>query len=186
MHSLIPLRQYASYDTDSDAAVTGILSRLGSLLSNVNSSDKNLPIIPLHTSFRDFLTNKDKSGGVRDGHHQLAHSCLNLLLDSLDGLKFNICKLETSYLANDDVADLSTRVDQHIPAALLLYRTLAYYTSPSIPRSDYADHRALIILHDFPRNEFGDGFPYYPDERHKRPPQTRETFPPFFYLSRRC
>ena len=123
IRSLIPLRQHASYDEDSDAVVTGILSRLGSLLSNVNSSDKNLPIIPLHTSFRDFLTNKDKSGdlyvGVRDVHRELAHSCLNLLLDPLDGLKFNICKLETSYLANDDVEDLSTRLDQHIPPALL-------------------------------------------------------------------
>jgi hypothetical protein len=123
IRTFIPLRQHASYDEDSDAAVTGILSGLGSLLSNVNSSDKNLPIIPLHTSFRDFLTNKDKSGDfyvdVRDAHHQLAHSCLNLLLDPLDGLKFNICKLETSYLANDDVEDLNTRVGEHIPPALL-------------------------------------------------------------------
>ena len=123
IRSLIPLRQHASYDKDSDAAITGLLSRLGSLLSNVNSSDKNLPFIPLHTSFRDFLTNKDKSGdfyvGARDAHHQLAHSCLNLLLDPIDGLKFNICKLETSYLANYDVGDLNTRVDQHISPALL-------------------------------------------------------------------
>ena len=123
IYSLIPLQQHASDDKDSDAAVTGILSRLGSLLSNVNSSDKNLPIIPLHTSFRDFLTNENKSGGfyvgVRDAHDQLAHSCLNLLLDPHDGLKFNICKLETSYLANDDVEDLNTCVDQHIQPALL-------------------------------------------------------------------
>src|SRR6266849_9946590 len=74
-------------------------------------------------SFLDFLTNKDKSGdfyvGVLDTHYQLAHSCLNLLLDPLDGLKFNICKLGTSYLANDDVEDLNTRVDLHIPPALL-------------------------------------------------------------------
>jgi hypothetical protein len=122
IRSLISLQQHAPYDEDRDAAVTGILSRLGSLLSNVNSCDKNLPIIPLHTSFRDFLTNKDKSGdfyvGVRDAHHQLAHSCLNLLLDPLDGLKFNICKLETSYLANDDVEDLDSRVEQLIPPAL--------------------------------------------------------------------
>jgi hypothetical protein len=123
IRSLIPLRQHASYNKLTDAAVTGLLRRLGSLLSNVNSSDKNLPIIPLHTSFCDFLTNEDMSGdffvGVRDAHHQLAHSCLNLLLDPLDGLKFNICKLETSYLANDDIVDLKTCVDQHIPPALL-------------------------------------------------------------------
>jgi hypothetical protein len=123
IRSLITLRQHASDNKRSDAAVTGLLRRLGSLLSNVNSSDNSLPIIPLHTSFRDFLTNDDKSGdfyvGVRDAHDQLAHSCLNLLLDPVDGLKFNICKLETSYLANDDVEDLNTRVYQHIPPALL-------------------------------------------------------------------
>jgi hypothetical protein len=123
IRSIIPLRRHASYNRRSDAAVTGLLHRLGPLLRHVNSSDNGLPIIPLHTSFRDFLTNKDKSGGfyvgVRDAHHELAHSCLNLLLDSVDGLKFNICKLETSYLANDDVEDLNTRVDQHIPPALL-------------------------------------------------------------------
>ena len=123
MRSLITLRQHASYDKRDGAAITGLLHRLGSLLSNVNSSDDNLPIIPLHTSFRDFLTNKDTSGnfyvGVLDAHDQLASSCLNLLVDPLNGLKFNICKLETSYLANIDVEDLGTRLDEHIPPALL-------------------------------------------------------------------
>ncbi len=106
-------------DGDGDAVVI-LLRRFGSLLSNVNSSDKNLPIIPLHTSFRDFLINKEKSGefcvGLRDAHLQLAHSCLNLLLKDL---KFNICNLETSYLANKYVIDLNSRVDEHIPPALL-------------------------------------------------------------------
>jgi hypothetical protein len=122
IRSLITLRQHAPDNKDSDAAVTGLLRRLGSLLSNVNSSDSSLPIIPLHASFRDFLTNEDKSRDfhvhIRDAHHQLAHSCLHLLLDPVDGLKFNICKLETSYLANDDVKDLNSRVDQHIRPAL--------------------------------------------------------------------
>jgi hypothetical protein len=65
---------------------------------------------------------KEKSGDFyvdgRDAHDQLTHSCLNILLDSHDGLKFNICQLETSYLANDDVEDINTRVDKHIPPAL--------------------------------------------------------------------
>ena len=128
IRSLTTLRRHASssspYNDDDDDddgdAVVILLRRLGSLLSNVNSSDKNLPIIPLHTSFRDFLTNKEKSGefcvGLRDAHRQLAHSCLGLLLKDL---KFNICNLESSYLANKDVKDLRSRVDKHISPALL-------------------------------------------------------------------
>ncbi len=119
IRSLITLR-HTSLDKDHDAAIVGLLSRLGSLLSNVTSSNKSLPIIPLHTSFRDFVTNKDRSGDfyvdVHDARHQLALYCLDLLHNCL---KFNICGLETSYLANDDVKDLNSRVDQHIPPALL-------------------------------------------------------------------
>jgi len=90
------------------------------LLSNVDSAHQNLPIVPLHSSFRDFLINKEKSGdfcvGLRDAHRQLAHSCLGLLLNDL---KFNICNLESSYLANKDVDDLNSRIDKNIPPALL-------------------------------------------------------------------
>jgi len=46
----------------------------------------------------------------------LAHSCLGLLLD---GLKFNICGLESSYLTNKDVDDLNSRIFKNISPALL-------------------------------------------------------------------
>jgi len=120
IQSLIALRQYASIGDDfGPESIRGMLRRLSSLLSNVNSSNQNLPIVLLHTSFRDFLTNKEKSGefyvDLRDSHRRLAHSCLGLLKD----LKFNICNLESSYVANKDVDDLNSRVDKHIPPALL-------------------------------------------------------------------
>ncbi len=44
------------------------------------------------------------------------NSCLGVLLKDL---KFNICKLESSYLANKDVRDLKSRVDKYISPALL-------------------------------------------------------------------
>ncbi len=120
IRSLTTLRQHASFDGGDRDAVIILLRRLGSLLSNVNLSDESLPIIPLHTSFRDFLTNKEKSGdlfvSLRDAHCQLAHSCLGLLLKDL---KFNICNLESSYLANEDVKDFRSRVDKYITPALL-------------------------------------------------------------------
>ncbi len=121
IRSLTTLQQYApNGDGDDRDAIVTLLRRLGSLLTNVNSSNESLPVVPLHTSFHDFLTNKGKSGdfcvGLCDSHCQLAHSCLGLLLKDL---KFNVCNLESSYLANKDVEDLNSRIDKHIPPALL-------------------------------------------------------------------
>ncbi len=120
IRSLTTLRRHTSNDDDDYDSVVEMLRHLGSLLSNVNSADQDLSMVPLHTSFRDFLTSKEKSGDfcvdLRDAHRQLARSCLGLLLK---GLKFNICNLESSYLANKDIEDLDSRVDEHIPPALL-------------------------------------------------------------------
>ena len=117
--SLTTLRRHANNVDDHDAVVI-LLHHLGSLLSNVHSSNENLPIIPLHTSFCDFLINKEKSGNfwvnLCDAHHQMAHSCLGILLSSL---RFNICELKTSYLANKDVINLNMHIDEHISPALL-------------------------------------------------------------------
>ena len=120
IRSLTTLRGHASNsDDDADSVIT-MLRRLGSLFSNVNSPDSALPIIPLHTSFRDFLINEEKSGDffimLRDAHHGLAHSCLGLVLRDL---RFNICNIESSYLANKDIQDLKARVAKHLPHALI-------------------------------------------------------------------
>jgi NACHT domain len=125
IHSLIGLRQHSPApvddieDSESNSdLVLEILSHLGSLLSNVTSSDQMRPIIPLHTSFRDFLTNRTSNVFYVDlwvAHHQLAHSCIGFMLDNL---KFNICQLETSYRANKDVPDLDSRINKYILPAL--------------------------------------------------------------------
>ena len=52
---------------------------------------------------------------LEDAHHQLAHFCLGLMLEDLES---NICKLESSYLANSDVPDLDARMTKHIQPAL--------------------------------------------------------------------
>jgi hypothetical protein len=124
IRSLTSLRQHAPKDDPDDPdpedadCVVEMLGHLGSLLSNVTSSDDTLPIVPLHTSFRDFLAN-ERSGAfhidIGKAHRRLAHSCLGLMLNSL---KFNICKLDSSYLANRDVPDLAFRIAEYIPPAL--------------------------------------------------------------------
>jgi NACHT domain len=119
LHSLIALRRHAPIDDPEDSRpVVEMLRHLGSLLTNVTLSDQTRPIVPLHTSFRDFLTNKKNDVffvDLRDAHRQLAHSCIGLMLEKL---KFNICELESSYLANSDVPDLNSRIAKHIPSAL--------------------------------------------------------------------
>ena len=120
IRSLTTLRQHTFDDNDNDPnSVVETLRYLGSLLSNVTSSDDTLPIVPLHTSFRDFVTNQKRSGmfyvDLRVSHLQLAHSCVGLMLNDL---RFNICNLESSYLANKDVRDLDVRIAKHLPPAL--------------------------------------------------------------------
>ena len=106
-------------DHDDDDSVIAIVQSLGSLLSNVTSTNRSLPIVLLHTSFRDFLTDVKVSGhfyiDLGGAHHQLAYSCLGQMLHSLE---FNICKLETSYLPNDSISDLQSRINKHISPAL--------------------------------------------------------------------
>ncbi len=120
IRSLTTLRSHTFNDDDDDDSVVEMLRHLGSLLSGVNSSDQNLPVVPLHTSFRDFLTNEEKSGDfyidLSHSHRRSACSCLDLVLHDL---KFNICNLESSYLANSDVHDLKSRIAKYITPALL-------------------------------------------------------------------
>ena len=118
--SLTTLQRHTFNDNEDDPhLVVETLRYLGSLLSNVTSPDNKLPIVPLHTSFRDFVTNKKESGvfyiDLHVAHSQLAHSCLSLMLNDL---RFNICNLESSYLANKDVRDLDVRIAKHLPPAL--------------------------------------------------------------------
>jgi hypothetical protein len=77
------------------------------------------PITLLHTSFRDFLTDRSRSGAYSVDmslhHDRIALSSLRVMRDELC---FNICRLETSHLPNDNVADLATRTKKYISSPL--------------------------------------------------------------------
>jgi hypothetical protein len=120
INSLTALRRYLpTSDRDVDDSVIAIVRHLGSLLSNVTSTDQNLPIVPLHTSFRDFLTEEKMSGAfyidLGEAHHQLAYLCLGVMLHDL---KFNICNLESSHFLNSQILDLPSRIKEHISPTL--------------------------------------------------------------------
>jgi len=84
------------------------------------TTDLSTPVRPMHASFYDFLLDKKRSGEFfideADIHHELALSSLCVMQD---GLRFNICGLETSYVRNSAVADLEKKIEKNIPLHLL-------------------------------------------------------------------
>lgn len=73
-----------------------------------------------HESFVDFLIDPSRSTSKffikrQQENRVLAHACLGTMNETL---RFNICGLESSYIRNADVPDLSSRIEQHIPPQL--------------------------------------------------------------------
>jgi hypothetical protein len=104
-------------DEEDRSQVRSILSPLGSLLQGV--SGKQEPIQPLHASFIDFLTVKERSGRYWVDIQQQDEMLLRASLREMKKLlRFNICKLETSYLFNRFIPNLVSQIQQFIPPHL--------------------------------------------------------------------
>ena len=88
---------------------------LSSLLYRDEAADRGIRV--RHLSVYDFfLSNRcDYQVNVRDEDVQLGIACLETMTTQL---RFNICKLEDSRLANADVRDLPSRVKENISDAL--------------------------------------------------------------------
>ncbi|KAI0259274.1 hypothetical protein BC834DRAFT_640495 [Gloeopeniophorella convolvens] len=121
VRSLAELRQYGEGSSGilDEQPIRAIVSQLGSLLNNAASSDSSLPISPLHTSFHDFLTDPKRAGkfcvDLEGAHCQLAYCSLGLMHHKL---RFNICRLPSSYNRNAAIPDLLSRIARHISSAL--------------------------------------------------------------------
>lgn len=81
----------------------------------------------LHQSFKEFMMSNDADSVLHtNGRSDLAcgtgerrNAILNDVLQVLQtNLRFNICKLETSYLKNSEMPDLQQKLDTHIPMHL--------------------------------------------------------------------
>ncbi|THG95780.1 hypothetical protein EW026_g5931 [Hermanssonia centrifuga] len=105
---------HASLNPNEGYEAKDVLKHLGSLLSGATEMD--VPIRPLHTSFRDFLTDLGRS---KDFFVDITPLHQGLLLASLNSmnneLAFNICRLDSSYVMNKDIVDLSDRIQKYIP-----------------------------------------------------------------------
>jgi len=95
-----------------------VVQHMGSLLSG--TTDSCIPVRLLHASFREFLTDESSSGDffvevTKAQHRDLALASLGVMEQ---GLRFNICDLESSYLPNREDTGLPQRVKTSIPPHL--------------------------------------------------------------------
>ncbi|KXN87527.1 Vegetative incompatibility protein HET-E-1 [Leucoagaricus sp. SymC.cos] len=98
--------------------IRAVMAPMGTLLRGT-TDNSSATIRPLHSSFRDFLTDADRSGeffiDVLLIHNNLATACLGVMKVEL---RFDMCEFPSSYLHNSEVDDLEERVAKSISQAL--------------------------------------------------------------------
>jgi hypothetical protein len=99
---------------DGHQSSTFILSRLRCLIQWTQGQAAKI----LHASFADYLIDVHRCGSqpwfidVSVHHEHLTLGCFRIMKA---GLRFNICELETSYVSNNNIHDLNSRIQNHIP-----------------------------------------------------------------------
>jgi hypothetical protein len=101
-----------------------------------------------HLSISDFFVSDDCQGdyqvNLRDANVELGIACLEKMVEQL---RFNICGLEDSRLANADVKGLASRIKENISDALQ-YRSL-YWSNHLCFSPDTGERRVWDILRKF-------------------------------------
>jgi len=87
------------------------VDNLSSLLYRDEGANRGVRV--RHLSISDFFVSNrcDYRVNLQDAHAELGVACLKTMVDQL---RFNICKLEDSRLANGEVKDLQSRIKQNI------------------------------------------------------------------------
>jgi nucleoside-triphosphatase THEP1 len=94
-------------------------SSLEPLRSVLHVPERGGLVSTLHASFPDYMLSRERSGQFfcdLESHSELlSRRCFELMADSLS---FNICNLESSYVLDEEVPDLSARIDEYISPQL--------------------------------------------------------------------
>ncbi|KAB5588451.1 hypothetical protein CTheo_8109 [Ceratobasidium theobromae] len=89
------------------------------LRSVLHLSENSGLISTLHASFPDFMFDQERSGSffcdIEVYSQALAQQCFTVMQGQL---RFNICNLESSFIADKDVDDLQDRITQYISPSL--------------------------------------------------------------------
>jgi len=137
-----------SNDQDNHGLVPIILKSLGTLLGGME--DNNSRILPLHSSFRDFLLEESRSAQFFIGFSPFHH--ISLITASLhimeQDLHFNMAFLENSYLPNSAIPDFEKRVKTGV-SPTLLYTCQYWTTHLKMSRVTEAQFVEVARIHHF-------------------------------------
>jgi hypothetical protein len=119
---------------------------LGSMLYRDEGASGGIRV--RHLSISDFFVSDGCEGdyqvNLQDANVEMGIACLKTMVEQL---RFNICKLEDSRLANDDVKDLRSRIKENISDALQ-YSSL-YWSNHLCFTADTGDRRVWESLRKF-------------------------------------
>ena len=121
-----------------------ILSSLSCLLDYSASK----PVQPLHASFRDYLTDKNRSEGKPwsltsiDPEYLLTECCFRIMENQL---RFNICGIATSYKLDNDYFARSNSKD----AISQELKYACQYWSGHLQAIQKLDDSIMVLLHNF-------------------------------------
>ncbi|KAF8294121.1 WD40 repeat-like protein, partial [Clavulina sp. PMI_390] len=113
--------QFGEID-DVEAEAVRDFGLLSSLIAGTRSHTPNAPLLPLHTSFLDFLqdstSNPKYCVDISKTHRLLTESCFAVMQSGENKLNFNICQLTTSFLPNSSIPQLPALIEDKIGATL--------------------------------------------------------------------
>jgi hypothetical protein len=128
-----------------DANARWVINRLRSVLVG-----DSIPQFA-HLSFPDFLRSSTCPETFRFVSKQQHRRLALCALEMLNQLRFNMCNLETSHLLNDDVPDLTKRVETEIPIGSSLAYTCQFWVDHLV-QADY-DSELRDAIWDFLRQK---------------------------------
>ncbi len=119
---------------------------LSSLLYRDDEAQKGIRV--RHLSISDFFFSEschsDYQVNLRDANMELGISCIQTMIHQL---RFNICELEDSRLANADVKNLQSRIERNISGALQY--SSVFWSNHLCSTPDNGDVRMWEILKEF-------------------------------------
>jgi hypothetical protein len=128
------------------------VKHLASLLGGMHSD--NEPIVPLHSSYHDFLCNseynKDFYINIDEVNQHMALVCFCMMDQTLT---FNICQIPTSFLCNVDIPNIKALQEKHIPHHLhYACRFWAFHVSAT-PRNEVTHESLESFFHKVVKTE---------------------------------